>query len=229
MTKKQIIIVLVCGIFLVIAGYRIFSALDLVNDNKNVDQPEINKSFFYKDSENIKHVRSQRNRNSSIYSIYNINNFDYGLIISSYDIDSDIMLDSIISRVNKDPYDRFNYGQGSIFKTDFFYNYHPDNFINKIEIRSVNFEKAEIEYKKPNVFNLKTPVLDEIGLSLNNGKESFVLVENKSFSKTYSLEICIVKKYNKVYLFILKAINKNTEARGQINLSQIINIESIAK
>ena len=150
------------------------------------------------------------------------------MIVTSFNCEANISLDSIVSMVNETAFDRLDYGQGSIFETDLFYSYYPDSFINKIEVRSKDFKKAVIDFEKPNIFYLQAPIINDIGVSLNNDYESFILAENKTFSKTHILEICLIKNRNTVNLFLLKSINKNLDSIAQINLSQVINFDKVA-
>lgn len=222
--KRKLFLIFVGIGLLTLIGYRLISAFDLVNKNENLVEPDDYSNLFKNNDSLIDLVRVQRNQQSGIYTIYNINNYDYGLLITKFEVDCKRPLDSIVDINSNDNLSRYDYGQGSIFKTDFFYTYYQNERIIKLNISYANMEDSFIQKQNDSLLYLSIPLNGDLSISVDNEKHSFIYVENELFSDRETFEICFKKIDSQVYMILLKAINKKSLNEERFNLNQLLDI-----
>lgn len=222
--KRKLFLIFVGIGLLTLIGYRLISAFDLVNKNENLVEPADYSNLFKNNDSLIDLVRVQRNQQSGIYSIYNINNYDYGMLITKFEVDCKIPWDSIVDINSNDILSRYDYGQGSIFKTDFFYTYYQNERIVKLNISYANMEDSFIQKQNDSLLYLSIPLNGDLSISVDNEKHSFIYVENELFSDRETFEICFKKIDSQVYMILLKAINKKSLNEERFNLNQLLDI-----
>ncbi|MBF4982927.1 hypothetical protein FNJ87_00760 [Nonlabens mediterrranea] len=222
--KRKLFLIFVGIGLLTLIGYRLISAFDLVNKNENLVEPADYSNLFKNNDSLIDLVRVQRNQQSGIYSIYNINNYDYGMLITKFEVDCKIPLDSIVDINSNDNLSRYDYGQGSIFKTDFFYTYYQNERNIKLNISYASMKDSFIQKQNDSLLYLSIPLNGDLSISVDNEKHSFIYVENGLFSDRETFEICFKKFDSQVYMILLKAINKKSLKEERFNLNQLLDI-----
>lgn len=204
--------------------YRLSSAFSLVNDNENLMELNEYRKMFKKSGDLITHVSTQRNNKSGIYSIYNVNNYDYGVLITKFFVDGDKPIDSLVNIIEEDLVPRHDYGQGSIFKTDFFYTYNASDKVNNLNLALSKMEDSFIQKKNDSILFLSIPLNDDISISVDNENHSFIYVHKKFLSPKENFDLCFIKVENQLYLISLKIINKTSKDDEKFKLSDLLNM-----
>jgi len=174
---------------------------------ETVSEPNYHKALFKSEKE-LQHIESEKTDISTIVSIYNYNNFDYGILLFRKKT-AIKFIDSLVVLKNETTVEPSNqFYKGSIFKNKLRYKFNDNKEVNKVTVYLNDYNNNKnIVKKTPTSLYMSFSLNSLVGLNINNEDKLTFYAKGNSNKEEFN-ELMIKIKDGYVYFIYVKPISR---------------------